>query len=114
MPASANAMSSGIGFIDSHRLVSRDIKPAKFLVGRDGYLVMTGLRVAEKEGTRRGLTGKGSYPASGARIDTTMSPGWKSRRLAVKWCHGLRDARSNAGVCCPTIHSPSGRPLSLT
>ena len=50
MPAATNAMSSAIGFIDSHRLVSRDIKPAEFPVGRDGDLVMTGLRVAEKEG----------------------------------------------------------------
>ena len=39
-----------IEFIHSHGLVSRDIKPANFLVGHDGYLVMTDLGTAEKVG----------------------------------------------------------------
>jgi len=38
-----------IWFIHSHGLVSRDINPGNVLVGHDGYLVMTGLGVAERE-----------------------------------------------------------------
>jgi serine/threonine protein kinase len=36
-----------IGFIHSHRLVSRDIEPSNYLVGPDGYLVMTDLGIAK-------------------------------------------------------------------
>jgi len=39
-----------IGFIQSHGLVSRDIKPANFLVGHDGYFIMTDLGISERKG----------------------------------------------------------------
>lgn len=39
-----------IEFIHSRGLVSRDIKPENFLVGYDGYLVMTDLGIAEMVG----------------------------------------------------------------
>lgn len=48
-----------IEFIHNHGLVSRDIKPENFLVGHDGYLVMTDLGVAEE------VDGDGSWHGIG-------------------------------------------------
>ena len=75
-----------IEFIHSHGLVSRDIKPANFLVGRDGYLVMTDLGIAEVGG------GGGSWQDEGTAkcvAPELIQQGYETRRAVDWWASGV-------------------------
>jgi protein kinase X len=90
-----------IEFIHGHGLVSRDIKPANFLVGPDGYLVMTDLGIAEEveEGGSWLIMGTDQYMAP-----ELINQGYEIGKTVDWWASGvvLYEMLAHTVVCFTT------------
>ena len=97
-----------IEFIHSHGLVSRDIKPANFLVGHDGYLVMTDLGISEVVGEGRSWQGQGtSYYMAPELIEA----GYETGKTVDWWASGVvLYAMLTQTLVCFIIQSRHPRP----
>jgi protein kinase X len=93
-----------IEFIHSHGLVSRDIKPANFLVGHDGYLVMTDLGIAEREGEGGSWLDMGTAQYMAPEL---IQQGYPVGRAVDWWASGvmLYEMLTQTMVCLITTHS---------
>jgi len=93
-----------IGFIHSHRLVSRDIKPANFLVGHDGYLVMTDLGIAEREGKGEDWLDMGTSHYMAPEL---IQQGYPVGRAVDWWSSGvvLYEMLTKTLVCLTATHN---------
>lgn len=75
-----------IEFIHSHGLVSRDIKSGNFLVGHDGYLVMTGLGISEREREGRSWLDMGTTRYMAPEL---IQQGYPVGRTVDWWASGV-------------------------
>lgn len=93
-----------IEFLHGHGLVSRDVKPENFLVGPDGYLVMTDLGIAEREGEGGTWeeTGTAEYMAP-----ELIQQGYAVGKTVDWWASGviLYEMLTRKVVC--TVHGPN-------
>ena len=91
-----------IGFIHGQGLVSRDIKPANFLVGPDGYIMMTDLGVATEQ-----VGGGGSWLDLGTahyNAPEMIQQGYELGRAVDWWASGvvLYEMLTQSVVCFST------------
>ena len=93
-----------IEFVHSRGLVSRDIKPANFLVGHDGYLVMTDLGISEVVGQGGSWLDMGTAQYMAPEL---IQQGYVIGRAIDWWASGvvLYEMLTQTVVCLTTAHS---------